>query len=58
MPKYKCCLQDSWLEDDSLKVWLKKDEKDIQSKFCYKAFSIANGGIENLIRSNIRETNR
>ena len=40
-----------WLYDESFKVWLKKDDKDINSAFCKvccKSFSIGNGGIENL----------
>ena len=50
MSKYKCCFQDSWLDDESFNVWLKKDEKDINSAFskvCCKSFSIGNGSIEN-----------
>ena len=43
MPKYKCCFQDSWLDDEGFKVWLKKEEKDIYIAFCKvcsKSFSI------------------
>ena len=48
---YKCCFQDAYLDDESFKVCLKKDEKDIKKifcKICCKFFSIANGGIESL----------
>ena len=51
MPKYKCCFQDSYLDDESFKVWLKKDEKDINIAFCKvccKSFSTGNGSTDNL----------
>ena len=51
MAKYKCYFQDSYLDDESFKVSLKKDEKDINTAFrklCCKFFSIGNRGIESL----------
>ena len=51
MPKYKSKFQDSWLVEEEFKTWLQRDDKDETSAFCkvcWKSFSIANSGIENL----------
>ena len=51
MPKYKSKFQDSWLVEEEFKTWLQRDDKDETSAFCkvcWKPFSIANNGIENV----------
>ena len=51
MPKYKSKFQDSWLVEGKLKTWLQRDDKDETSVFCkvcWKSFSIANSGIQNV----------
>ena len=51
IPKYKSCFQDYWLDNESFKVWLKKNEKKstvLSANVCPKSLSIGNGGIENL----------
>ena len=51
MPKYKSKFQDSWLVEEEFKTWLQRDDKDETSAFCkvcWKSFSNANSGIENV----------
>ena len=51
MPKYKSTFRDSWMVEEEFKSWLQRDDKDETSAFCkvcWKPFSIANNGIENV----------